>query len=447
MHKVFKNTFLTYFKPKKKAEDEISFADSFDGNEGFLSALTPDYIKEDVSTVQLGANFTRTLILMDYQTILSRESIQAIQEINKNVSLSMHFERANMSEIRNGMSKAIKQSRNRQVDNNLDDASKVEADLQGKSAVRVIKEMAAGNEVMYHAFIFIHIVGKTQDELERLTQHVKSFTGAIGTAYNPNKKARAAYKAFLPLLDKDEVRSLSERLINSEAVSYFFPFHENEMFDEDGSFVGVNDKTKNVILVNIDKLLNKHKFYIGMSGLGKSTALFKDLINEWREGAKVYALDPKGEFGPRIKDLGGEHIKFDLSGKNRINFFDLPKHGLIDAEESMSGNPVHNKIPTLLVAFQLIYKSLTAVQYNILADVIEKTYAAKQITENSDFSKLNYMNMPIFSDFDEQLNELKKESVDRYEHLKDFHISISLLFQVCMRNCSTDIQMSMSIMI
>ena len=412
---------------KKGAQNDDTFADGIESDEYLLTALAPDYIKEFDNYVQLGANYTRTLIVMDFQTVLSREAIQSLSEINSNVSITTFFSRANNAEIRNKMAKAIKQSKNKQNDHNLDEASKVEADLQSDDARSVIVEMAAGNEQMYLGHLLIHINARNVEELERLTQNVKSVVGTVGTAYSPNKKAFDAYESFLPL-GKNKVKDLSYRLMNSEAVAYFFPLHENEMFDEGGFFVGINEKTRNAVLVDQRKLMNKHKVVIGMSGLGKSTAVFKDVSIEWMNGVKIKAIDPKGEFGPVFRNMGGVHVRFDMTGTTRINMFDLPKKKLsdIDDEIGYSENPIYNKIPKLLTTFKLMYPKLNETQYNIVSALLENTYKNKNIDEHTDLKKLMNTDLPTFTDFDNEILKLKKESPESYEYIREFHLSIQV---------------------
>lgn len=415
---------------KSKEVETSTFEDYLDHDEYLLSAIAPDHIQEFDDYVQLGSNYTRTLIVMDFQTVLSREAIQQLSEINHNVSIVTYFTRTSNAEIRAKMAKAIKQSNTRQNDQNLDEATKVEAEIQADDARMVLIELAAGNEQMYFGNLLIHITARSKDELERLTQNVKSIVGSIGTAYNPNLKAMDSYESFLPL-GKNKVLDLTSRLMNSEAVSYFFPFHENEMFDEEGFFVGINEKTKNAILVDQNKLLNKHKFYIGMSGLGKSTAVFNDIVKEWQNGVKVIVLDPKGEFGPVFTNMGGQHVCFDLTGRTRINPFDLPKKR-INAENvssddvDISENPIYNKIPVLLTRFQLMFPKLDETQYNILSNLIEKTYAANNINGKTDFEKLTNKDYPTFTDFNNQIVNLKNEEPDTYDYIKEFHLALGV---------------------
>jgi len=421
-----------FLKMFQKKNDEADFAESIDEHDEYLlTALAPDYIKETDNYVQLGANFTRTLIVMDFATVLSQTDIQELSEIPTNVSLSTFFERVNSTEIRSKMAQAIKQANNRELDSRVDEATKTEAEVQREDARMVIRELATGSEQMYHGNLLIHINAPSLVELERLTQNVKSIVGSVGTAYSPNDKAFDAFQSFLPL-GKNKVKDLSYRLMNSEAVSYFFPFHENEMFEESGLFVGINEKTKNVILVDPNKLLNKHKFYIGVSGVGKSTAVFNDIMKEWQNGVKVQVNDPKGEFGAVFMELGGVWIKFDMAGTSMLNPFDLPKKmAEIKTDDYVSsGNPVFDKIPTLLVMFQLMYPAMTDLVKNIISEIIQKTYKknfeTKGFTGEINYSTLTHTDYPTLSDFNDCIEELKESDPQTYEYIREFHIGIQI---------------------
>lgn len=420
----------------RKTVEEDNFEESIsDTDEYLLTALSPDHILEKENYLQSGSNFTRTLLVMDFNTVLSQEDIQELSEISSNVSITYHFQKVSNSEIRTNMSQAIKQSRNKASDPKIDDATKVEAEVQQDDAAMVIREMATGSEVMFMGNMLVHVNAPSLKELDRLTQSVKALIGTTGTAYSPSDKAFDAFQSFLPL-GKNKVPELTERLMNSEAVSYFFPFHENEMFDEEGMFGGVNEKTRNVILVDSNKLLNKHKFYIGISGVGKSTALFADIIKEWMQGVRVIVNDPKGEFGPVFKNMGGEWVRFSQNGGSRLNPFDLPKKRYeVESDDYItSENPVYDKIPSLVVMFKLMYSSMTDLEENIVSGLIEETYKKKGIHENTDFTKLTDESFPTLSDFEKVILETKENDPERYGIIRDFHLAIEIYIKGIFKN-------------
>ncbi|MDI3236184.1 TrsE [Exiguobacterium antarcticum] len=432
--------FLEKLLGGKQQKEQEAFADTiheYDGN--LLSAISPDYISEAQNYVQLGSNFTRTLLCMDFNVMLSQENIQEWSELSDNISFSYHFEKASSGEVRGDMAKAIKQNRLKQIDTKLDDASKIEAQKQSEDAAQVIRELASGSEVMFHMNVLVQVNAPSLKELDRLTQKVRSILGSTTTAYLPNDRALDAFHSFLPL-GENKVRELTSRLANSEAISFFFPFHENEMFQETGMYFGLNKKTKNVVLVDQEQLLNKHKFYIGVSGVGKSTALFADLMKEYMMGTRIQVNDPKGEFGSVFKVLGGEWIRFTAQGEGSIlNPFDLPKHSygdIINQEddanlgfeqpERSAFNPIYDKIPQILVMFKLMYPDLDSTQSNILSGLIQQLYAEKNIDENTRFNSLQAEDFPTFTDFDNLLNKYKEESPTDYEYLNKFHKTIDV---------------------
>jgi hypothetical protein len=412
---------------KRKIEEEEFENTIQDYDENLLTALSPSYIEEHDDYVRLGSNYTRTLPVMDFSTLISQEDIQELSEISNNVSITYHFNKVNNADIKQKLSQAMKQSNNKMNDTRLDEASKVEADVQRDDAKSVIRELASGSEAMFYGHMLIHINANSLKELNSLTESVKARIGPVGTAYSPTIRAYDAFESYLPL-GKNKVSELTSRLMNSEAVSYFFPFHENEMFDEEGMLVGINEKTRNVILVDDKKLLNKHKFLIGVSGVGKSTAIWNDIIKKWRNGDRIQVNDPKGEFGKKFKILGGEWIKFSLEGGSRLNPFDLPRRIYsVDSDEYVtSQNPIYDKIPSLLVMFRLMYPTMSILEENILSGVIQETYKLKGITADSDFSSLKNKDYPTLSDFNNLLNQMKEKGDEKYVHLADFHIGIEV---------------------
>lgn len=424
--------FLSKKNTKKEQEEFASSIHEYDTN--LLSPLTPDYIEEKENYVQLGANFTRTLMLMDFNTIISQEDIQEWSEISDNVSISYHIEKMSSTEVRQNLSKAIKQARLKQVDERLDDATKIEAEVQMNDASRVIRELSSGSEMMFNLHVLFHLNAPTLKELDRLTQKIKSLIGGTATAYAPNVRALDAFQSFLPIGEL-KVSELTSRLVNSEALSFFFPFHENEMFQESGMFFGINEKTKNIVLVDPEQLLNKHKFYIGVSGVGKSTSLFADMMKEYMMGTKIQVNDPKGEFGSVFETLGGQWVRFSMQeGGSRINPFDLPKQAygdLIDddvkeGQPSSAINPIYDKIPQLLVMFKLMYPELQAIEESVLSGLIEETYKDKGISRDTDFSTLESHDYPTFHDFGRVLQRTKENNADIYAHVRTFHHAIEV---------------------
>jgi TraG P-loop domain len=419
----FKLPKLNFFT--KKQEENV-FEETLQGyNEHILTALSPDHIHEGENYVKLGSNYTRTLMVIDYEPVLHQTRIQQLNEMSENISFTYFIEEFNTQEVKAQLSKSIKQNKIKINSRFTDESQKAEAEAEIDSARSILQALAMANDKIFLFHTLIHIVASSLDELNHLTTTVKSRMGSIGTSHSPSVRAFDAFQSFLPL-GKNHVSELTYKMINSEGVAYFFPFHENEMFTQKGVIKGKNTTTGNVVIVNDDDLLNRHEFVIGMSGTGKSTYIFQDMMRKWILGRRIIVIDPKGEFGSVFKTLGGEWVKFKLKGGNRVNPFDLPKTYVkdIDDDEFENGNILLDKVIQLLTMFKLMFPTMNDLQEDILSTILIETYKEKGITDETDVSKLTATDYPIMEDFFNMIKKYKTNFPDKYEKIKDFHTTL-----------------------
>ncbi|HZH61507.1 MAG TPA: DUF87 domain-containing protein [Metabacillus sp.] len=412
------------FLLSSKKKDE-AFEESLKGyNEHILTALSPNYIEEKENYVRLGSNFTRTLLVLDFEPVLSYDRIKELNELSENISITYFLEEYNTADVKAHLSKSIKQNKIKKNSRFIDEAEIAEADAQIESARSLLQNLTLSNDKVFLFHMLIHIVANSLEELDNLTTFIKSRFGAIGTAHSPSIRAFDALHSFLPL-GKNHVHELTYKLMNSEGVSYFFPFHENELFSEKGIIKGRNASTGNIVIVDDERLLNKHQFVIGMSGTGKSTYLFQDMMRKWSIlGRKIIVICPKGEFGRPLRMLGGEWVKFKLKDGNLINPFDLPKVAIKDTESGDSANTLLTKVTQLITMFKLMYPSMTQLEEDIISREILNTYASKKIYEDTDTSTLTYKDFPTMQDFYEKIGELKEKDPNRFAKLENFHTTL-----------------------
>ncbi|WP_412530634.1 VirB4 family type IV secretion system protein [Bacillus thuringiensis] len=411
------------FRSKK---EKNNFAHTVgDPNEQILTAISPSHILEMENGVKLGSNYTRTLLVLDYETIIHQQRIQELNELSENVSFTYFIKEFNSSEVKEQLSKSVKQNKIKMKSQHADAYTVADAEAQVDSAIQMLRDIATANDKIYLFHTYIHLSCTSLEELNNLTTLIKSRMGAIGTAHSPSIRALDAFRAFLPLAN-NTIPEMTYRMMNSEAVSYFFPFHENEMFSETGIVKGKNMTTGNVVIVDDEKLLNKHEFVIGISGSGKSTYLFADIIRKWIFGRRIIAIDPKGEFGRKFKNLGGEWVKFKLRGGNRINPFDLPKitSGSTDTEELDTGSILLVKITQLLTMFRLMYPSMTDLEEDIISKILIEVYQDKKIDYDTDTTQLGVEDVPIMEDLYKKLTEYKDKDIELYSEIRNFHTTL-----------------------
>lgn len=403
-------------------KNQTTFEETLEGyNDYLLTAISPSHLYEGNDYVQTGSNFTRTLLVLDYEPVIDKEKVRQMSEISQNISFSYFIKEYSTSEVRTKLAQSIKQNQHK-LDTSRDPNIRAEAEAQRETAQALLKQLASAHDKVFLFHTVIHIVAPSLEELNRLTTIVKTTFGSILTIHNPSHRAIDAFNSFLPL-GKNYVPDMTSKLVNSEGVASFFPFHENEMFGETGLIKGRNSSTGNVVIVDDTKLLNKHQFVIGISGVGKSTYLFTDMMRKWQDGRKIKTICPKGEFGSKYKTLGGEWVRFSLKGGNIINPFDLPnnKTNQFKDDEFSSENTLLTKITTLITMFKLMYPEMKDLQANILSMVLLEVYADKQIFQDTDTSTLEPEDFPTMDDLYKKLEQLKEKDPNRYVKLEEFH--------------------------
>lgn len=411
---------LNIFRSKKKGE---LAEDSMIQNNNLLTAISPDNMKEEETYVRTGSNYTRTLLVVNYSPVIDQKRVQQVTEMSENISITNYIKEYPIGEVKSNLIQSIKQNKMKKNTRFADANTEIEANAQIESAQELLKNFTYSNDKIFLFHTLIHMVAKNLAELDQLTIRVKSRFSTIGVIHNPTDRAMDAFNTFLPI-NKNHVHELTYKMMNSEAVSYFFPFHENEMVDQKGDIKGQNMATGNVVTVDDTKLMNRHEFVIGISGSGKSTYLLMNMLNKYMFGRKIITIDPKGDFGKIFEDFGGTWVKFQLKGGKRVNPFDLPSIHEKDLEDTEVGNVLLTKISHLLTMFRLIYPSMNDLQEDILSRFIQRIYENVGITETTDPTTLQSEDFPILEDLYNLIEGEKERNPQVFEKIGDFHTTL-----------------------
>lgn len=427
-------------KPKS-SDENITLEDTVDINDTLLNQIAPDSIIEERDHIQLGDNYTKTFVISSLKSQIEADELREINEISDNVNISTYFEPIDDMKIRKELSRSIQE--NSLKVNSETNKAHVKADAQAEidSANKILEQLAHKETKMFDIQILIGVIASSHNELESISNRIHTMFSSMGRVVYPRLKSKEAFDSNLPL-NHNYIKQLSSNTVSSKALSLFFPFHENEIIMDGGVINGKNRVTGNIIKVNPDKLLNKHMFAVGISGSGKSTALFSDMVRKKALGDDVLVIDPKGEFGKPFNAMGGKWFKFsNKKGGNMLNMFDVPAQSLKvdesgDYQESI--NPLRDHISSLMVTFHLMYPEISLDASNELSEVIIELYNnfGMDIDDDDvDYSKKEPKDFPILSDLAElidsyNIEKLQNDEVnpnynpDRYKRLSDFRKGI-----------------------
>lgn len=409
----------------KKKKNEETLEDSFlNANPKVLNSLSPDSVVIEDDYIRSGGNYTRTYVIPDYQLTIDRKMIQDLSEISENISFTYHIEKISNEEVRRSLSRSVEQSESIMDSKNVKEHRKTDAEAQRDNAKAILRRLSYRNERMYYFNTLIHIVAKSEKELERLETSANSVCSQFGRLMYPRLKNKEAFQSILPL-NQNKIKEMTYRSMSSEAVSYFFPFHENEIIMENGLIVGRNRQTNNIIKVNAKLLLNKHKFMVGMSGSGKSTALFGDMARNKAFNSRIFSIDPKGEFGEPYEAMGGQNIVFTKNkGGSTINIFDLPNRSIQVHEDddkndtlNFVSNPLLDHISQLKITFNLMYPEMNTEMETELTKILTELYEKHGFSiekDTLDLSNVKATDYPILEDLYNLISE-KENGTDDVE--------------------------------
>lgn len=399
-------------------DNDINLEDTSEINNTLLNSLSPDAIIEKEDYLQNGDNYTKTFYISSLKSQIEADDLREINELSDNIDISYFYEEIDNHKIEKELSKSISENTSK-VNSETNKAHvKAKAQAQIDSAEKLLEQLAQRETKMFDLHILITINASSEKELYSLSGRIHSQLSSLGRVTYPRLKAKDAFDSNLPFAT-NKIPELTSNTISSNALSYFFPFHENEIIHEGGIIEGRNRTTGNIIKVNPKKLLNKHMFAVGISGSGKSTALYADMTRKKSMGDDIMVIDPKGEFGIPFEVAGGSWFKFSIAkGGNMLNMFDVPSQSIkVDESGNYKSqiNPLRDHISSLMVSFNLMYQELTLDASNELTEVLIELYRDKGLDiddDELDYSKLQPTDFPILTDLAHLIDNYEKKTLD-----------------------------------
>ena len=201
------------------------------------------------------------------------------------------------------------------------------------------------------------------------------------------------------------------RGISSNAVAACFPWIYANVSDEGGIKLGESDG----IPVFIDffrrdsERVNSNMVIVGKSGSGKSYATKSLLANLAAEDAKIFILDPENEYTDLANNLHGQIINVGNAQYGRLNPFHIIT-ALEDDEtgESTASGTYATHLQFLEEFFKQIMPDCEKDAMEYLNTLVDHMYMGKDITAETDLSKLSPEDYPIFDDlYDAVLQEFQ----------------------------------------
>lgn len=192
----------------------------------------------------------------------------------------------------------------------------------------------------------------------------------------------------------------AHNIMNTGPISSIFPFTSFDLSSNEGILYGINRHNNSLVLFDRFSLENANSTIFGTAGSGKSYAVKLEVLRSLMTGTDVIVLDPENEYKYLAEAAGGSFFNISLTSPHHLNPFDLPT----PREDERPSDVLRSNIINLVGLMRIMLGGLTPEEDAIIDQALTETYAAKDITPDSDFSKAE---PPIMSDFEAVLNSME----------------------------------------
>lgn len=385
-----------FSKKETKGEEEILavFPEEIyrTGELELQDVLSPSALEVTPSFVRLGEKFARTIFIFSYPRYLNTNWFSPIINLDRVFDVSMYIHPVDTETILRQLRKkvaqvqsqvAMRQEKGLVRDPMLDTAFQDLEELRDK--------LQQAQERLFNFGLYITVYGLTEEELNKTESEIKSMLEARLVYTKPALFQQVeGFQSMLPL--NTDMLSINNYL-NSSPTSSTFPFVSFDLTSNKGILFGINRHNNGLVLFDRYSLPNYNSVTFGTAGGGKSYSTKLEILRSLMWGIDVIVIDPEREYEYLAQAVGGSFINISIASKNHINPFDLP----VPQEGESPSDVLRSNIVSLIGLFRLMLGGLSPEEDAILDQAITETYASKDITPETDFSKAVF---PTLSDLE-----------------------------------------------
>lgn len=354
--------------------------------------IAPSAIEITPKALRIGDKMVRTFFVISYPRYLTDNWLTPIINLDKIFDVAIYINPIETSELLKHFQKKIAEVESQII---VRQQKGLVRDPMLDTAFQDLEELrdnlTQAQEKMFDVGFYISIYADNENDLFRTESEVKSMLEGKMIYLKPSLfQEEDGFKTVVPLgTDKLNVT----QKLNSEPISSMFPFVSFDLTGDEGILYGVNRHNSSLVIFDRFSLENYNSIIFAKSGAGKSYATKLEIIRTLMFDTDVIVIDPEREYEYLAEAIGGRYFNISLSSDNHINPFDLP----IPRVDESPSDVLRSNIINLVGLFRIMLGGLTPEEDSIIDRAITETYNLKDITADSDFSKIE---PPLLSDFE-----------------------------------------------
>ena len=354
--------------------------------------VAPAALEIDSNFVKLGEKVARTLFIFTYPRYLAVNWFSPIINLDKVFDISIFIHPLETSTILRKLEKKVAE-----VQSQIHDREKkgMVRDPMLETAHQDLEELRdnlqQAQERLFSFGLYITIYADDPAALNKAETEIRSILESKLVYAKPAlfQQGQGLETVFPLGTDKLEVNTK----LNSSPVSSLFPFVSFDLTSNKGILYGINRHNSSLVLFDRFSLENYNSVIFAKSGSGKSYATKLEILRSLMFDTDVIVIDPEREYEYLAETVDGRYFNISLSSHHHINPFDLPPA----REDEAPADVLRSNIINLIGLLRIMFGGLTPEEDSILDRAITETYASRDITPDSDFSKIT---PPILSDLE-----------------------------------------------
>ena len=390
---------LPFFKKKKEEEEDKIFQDTPITAKDIVAPSSLTSLKSD--HLVLGKRLAKSFFIFSYPRFLNTDWFSPIINMDIPMDISIHVFPVKttfiLKKLRKKLTETTAEISERQEKGLIRDPV-LEIAYRDIEALR--DKLQTAQEKMFRLGVYLTVYGESIEELGDIEASLRSVLEAkmiyIKTAIY---QQREGFNTTAPY-GLDQIQS--HTTMNTAPLSSIFPFVSFDLSSNEGILYGINRHNNSLILFDRFSLENANQVIFGKTGSGKSYGIKLDILRTLMTGTDVIVIDPENEYKYLANAVGGSFFNISLSSSSHINPFDLPEA----REGEKPADILRSNIINLVGLLRIMLGGLNAEEDAIIDEALRETYAARDITVDSDPSTWDER-IPLMEDFQSVLEGME----------------------------------------
>ncbi len=363
--------------------------------------VAPSYIEEKDNHLKFGEKLCKSFFVFSYPHYLTSGWLSSVVNLDAQMDISFFIHPVDTAETLKRLRKKLTEVQAQMSENQQKGLVRDPVlETAYKDLEQLRDKLQSAEERMFKFGLYITIYGDSEKELSDIENNLRSILESKVVYIKPSLfQQKEGFISTSPYgLDKLNINTR----MNTQPLSSIFPFISSDLSSNEGILYGINMHNKSLVLFDRFSLENPNQVVFGVSGSGKSYLVKLQALRSMMRGTDVIIIDPENEYKTLAEEVGGKFYDISIGSESHINPLDIPLPG----EGERPGDAIRTNVINLVGLLRIMLGDLTPEEESLMDQALRETYAAKDITPESDPSTWEEK-IPLLSDLEQVLESME----------------------------------------